>query len=62
MAAAPSACPGIHMSEQVSRNRGERERLPVNKEHERENESQGQRLIRLFSIRPGKLSGLGDEK
>ena len=26
------------------------------------NESQGQRVIRLISIRPGKLSGLGDEK
>lgn len=52
----------VHILEQVLRNGGEREKAPVNWERERKNESQGQRVIRPFSVRAEKLSGLGDEK
>lgn len=39
-------------------------RLPVREQGNQRNErrSQGQRVIRLFSVRPGKLSSLGDGK
>lgn len=56
----------VHTSEQVfactsKRQERESDRL-FSRERERESESQGQRVIRLFSVRPGKLSSLGDEK
>lgn len=44
-----------------ARARDEREKV-TGCSAERESESQGQRVIRLFSVRPGKLSSLGDEK